>query len=112
MSDEYEKPTLTYIGNVRELQVDVPAQPNATYQVGDYVWARNTPVETAVRWLARIEGAHSVRSPSGRRWLVRIRRRQFWTSGPMHMYIDRRLQPEEVLYYRKQKLIPEPGAPL
>ncbi len=112
MSSEYEKPTVTYVGNLDELQRQAPAQAGETYQIGDYVWARNTPIETAVRWLACIETAHSIRSPSGRRWLVRVRRRQFWTSGAMHMYIDRRLQPEEVLYYRKKGLIPEPGAPL
>jgi hypothetical protein len=106
---EYERPTATYIGLVGpngELPV---AASDPTYQIGDYVWARNTPDTTATRWLGHIESAHSVRSTSGRRWLVRVRRREFWTSGPIHMHIDGKLTTAEVLEHRRTGLIPPAG---
>lgn len=109
MSDEYESPSLTYLGQVGANGELPAAASDPTYRIGDYVWARNTLEASAKRWLAHIESAHSVRSASGRRWLVRVRRLQFWSSGAVHMYIDGKLSAEELLRNRRLGLIPPAG---
>ena len=106
---EYEKPTVTYVGNLNDRAGELPS---ATYQVGDFVWANNVADHSGTRWLAHIESGHSVRSPGGRRWVVRVRRRSFWTSGAMHMFIQGKLTPEEIEQHRKTGLIPPAGQPL
>ena len=114
MSDEYEKPTVTPLGQLGPNGELPPAAAALIliYAPGDFVWARNNHDGTGTRWLACIESPHSVRSFQGRRWLVRVRRRTFWSSGSIHMYVDRKLSTNEVADNRRLGLIPPEGAPL
>jgi len=110
----FDPPKVTPIGNLNDLLGQVGQVPgrepsSSSYQKGDYVWATNNPDGSGTRWLAHIESAHSVRSFIGRRWLVRVRRTKFWTSGAMHMYVIAALTAEEFAHNRKFGLIPAAG---
>ncbi len=108
----YESPTLTYLGQLGPNgELPASAQPQ-TYEIGDFVWVRNDPDGSGPRWLGHVESGHSVRSQAGHRWRVRVRRRHFWTSGSMFMYVDRKLRASELADNRRLGLIPAEGAPL
>jgi hypothetical protein len=104
MSQNYEKPTVTYLGQLEE----TPAAGTAAYKPGDYVWANDT-AGGSVRHLAVIDSAHSIRSHAGVRWLVRLRRVSGWTSGSRHLFIERALTPDEVALQRRLGLVPPAG---
>jgi hypothetical protein len=103
------KPTVTYVGNLFDLVGEGPCASVRTYQVGDFVWVNGAHDQSGRRWLGHIESRHSVRSPVGRRWLVKVRRPSGWTSGAVHMYIERKLTPDEFAEHRRLGLIPQPG---
>jgi len=112
VSDEQEKPIVTPIGNLFDLLGNCCSNEGGSYQLHEFVWATGNPDGSGTRWLARIESKHSVRSFSGRRWLVRVRRQKFWTSGAMHMYVIAKLTGEEFAHNRRLGLIPPAGESL
>ncbi len=79
------------------------------YIVGDFVWALRG-VNGTVRDLARIESAHPLRMVDGLRWLVKVRRPSGWPSVAVHLHVEGKLTPDDLIKARRLALIPRIGS--